>query len=239
MADRLPPPDYGQSLRTPTTDQHQQQQQQNSDSTEISARQRKLWSLFQHTATSLTHLYKCKTKSDQQQHQHQAAAEDQESWIAFQSAAASLTSLYRESADILASVESKHPSSSSSERSSTVVTSDLSICNSNTSPMPPPPPVSSISRNSSSKTGGGGGEFAKTMPNNCESVFTADALFGTTDHHNHQTSPNQTFDFLTANHHHCPNPGHHGTCRLKRSWSPSRWPDDDMDHLGAKKRRFF
>jgi len=231
MADRLPPPDYGQSLRTPTTDQHQQQ---NSDSTEISARQRKLWSLFQHTATSLTHLYKCKTKSDQQQHQHQAAAEDQESWIAFQSAAASLTSLYRESADILASVESKHPSSSS-ERSSTVVTSDLSICNSNTSPMPPP--VSSISRNSSSKTGGG--EFAKTMPNNCESVFTADALFGPTDHHNHQTSPNQTFDFLTANHHHCPNPGHHGTCRLKRSWSPSRWPDDDMDHLGAKKRRFF
>ena len=93
-----------------------------------------------------------------------------------------------------------------------------------------PPPVSSISRNSSSKTGSG--EFAKTMPiNNCESVFTADALFGTTDHH--QTSPtNQTFDFLTANH-------HHGTCRLKRSWSPSRWPDDDMDHLGAKKRRFF
>jgi len=227
MADRLPPPNYGQSLRTPSTDQHQQQQ--NSDSTEISGRQRKLWSLFQHTATSLTHLYKCKSKSDQQ-HQHQAAAEDQESWIAFQSAAASLTSLYRESADILASVESKHHHSSPSERSSTVVTSDLStICNSNSS-SPMPPPVSSISRNSSSKTGSG--EFAKTMPiNNCESVFTADALFGTTDHH--QTSPtNQTFDFLTANH-------HHGTCRLKRSWSPSRWPDDDMDHLGAKKRRFF
>jgi len=237
MADRLPPPDYGQSLRTPTTDQHQQQ---NSDSTEISGKQRKLWSLFQHTATSLTHLYKCKTKSDQQQHQHQAAAEDQESWIAFQSAAASLTSLYRESADILASVESKHHPISSSERSSTVVTSDLStICNSNTSsPMPPPPVSSTISRNlSSSKTGAGGEFAAKTMPNNCESVFTADALFGTTDsHHNHQTSPtNQAFDFLTANHHH----GHHGTCRLKRSWSPSRWPDDDMDHLGAKKRRFF
>ena len=44
---------------------------------EISGRQRRLWSLFQHTATSLTHLYKCKSKGH----------EDQESWLAFQSAA--------------------------------------------------------------------------------------------------------------------------------------------------------
>ena len=51
---------------------------------EISGRQRRLWNLFQHTATSLTHLYKCKSKCHQN-------AEDQETWLAFQSAASTLT----------------------------------------------------------------------------------------------------------------------------------------------------
>ena len=196
MAERIPPNNYEQSLRTSVDP---------IDTTEISARQRKLWSLFQHTATSLTNLYKCKTKSAQ------AQVEDQESWIAFQSAAASLTSLYRESADILSSVEKP----SRSHTTSSTVTSDLSTC-----------PALPSSRNSS-KT-----DFAKPMPNNCESVFSADALFGSVEE-TPESNANQ-FDFLSTHHH-----GHHGSCRLKRSWSPPRWPDDDMDHLGAKKRRFF
>jgi len=82
---------------------------------EISARQRRLWSLFQSTATSLTHLYKCKSKCQSTNH-----TEDQESWLAFQSAASSLTSLYRESADILASLEKP------SRVSSTITSSELS-----------------------------------------------------------------------------------------------------------------
>ena len=83
---------------------------------EISARQRRLWNLFQHTATSLTHLYKCKSKCQSTNH-----IEDQESWLAFQSAASSLTSLYRESADILASIEKP-----TSRVSSTITSSELS-----------------------------------------------------------------------------------------------------------------
>lgn len=90
--------------------------------TEISGRQRRLWSLFQHTATSLTHLYKCKSKCQQQQ-----SEEDQETWLAFQSAASSLTSLYRESADILSSLETKtHHRSSCATTTTSVTTSDLS-----------------------------------------------------------------------------------------------------------------
>merc|ERR1719210_6776 len=83
---------------------------------EISGRQKRLWNLFQHTATSLTHLYKCKSKSQSTNH-----IEDQESWLAFQSAASSLTSLYRESADILASIEKP-----TSRVSSTITSSELS-----------------------------------------------------------------------------------------------------------------
>ena len=202
MAERLPP-DYGQSLRSNA---------EQNDTTEISARQRKLWSLFQHTATSLTHLYKCKSQKQLDQ------AEDQESWIAFQSAASSLTSLYRESADILASVEKPRPSP---HQTSTAV-SDLSS-----------PPQSLALSTMSSRSSPSTKDFAKPMPNNCESVFSADALFGNEPPTAESLPSNQNFDFLS--HHH----GHHGSCRLKRSWSPSRWPDDDMDQLGAKKKRFF
>lgn len=123
MAERLGPPTPGggdfDPLKVPA---------EPSD-TEISGRQRRLWSLFQHTATSLTHLYKCKSKCQQQQ-----SEEDQETWLAFQSAASSLTSLYRESADILSSLETKthhhHPRSCATVTSVTT-TSDPPHRNSN------------------------------------------------------------------------------------------------------------
>ena len=73
----------------------------------ISSRQRRLWTLFQQTATSLTHIYKCKSKC-------QISTEDQEAWLAFQSAASALTSLYRESADILSSLEKQQTSNATS-----------------------------------------------------------------------------------------------------------------------------
>ena len=78
-----------------------------SDSGQISSRQKRLWSLFQQTATSLTHLYKCKSKC-------QISPEDQEAWLAFQSAASALTSLYRESADILSALEKTNNNSANS-----------------------------------------------------------------------------------------------------------------------------
>jgi len=114
MADRLPPtpgdfdPLKGASLEP--------------SDLEISARQRRLWNLFQHTATSLTHLYKCKSSKSQSDNPTQDQ-EWQESWLAFQSAASSLTSLYRESAEILASLEK--PSSRVSP--STITSSELSL----------------------------------------------------------------------------------------------------------------
>ena len=76
----------------------------------ISSRQRRLWTLFQQTATSLTHIYKCKSSSKCQI----STSEDQEAWLAFQSAASALTSLYRESADILSSLEKNNANATNS-----------------------------------------------------------------------------------------------------------------------------
>merc|ERR1711874_926070 len=86
---------------------------------EISARQRRLWSLFQHTATSLTHLYKSKSKCQSTNH-----TEDQESWLAFQSAASALTSLYRESADILSSLEKQTNNASVASKEDSVANNE-------------------------------------------------------------------------------------------------------------------
>ena len=87
---------------------------------QISTRQRRLWTLFQQTATSLTHLYKCKSKC-QISSNGRGAEEDQEAWLAFQSAASALTSLYRDSADILSALEktsNSNPNSVSSNKES-------------------------------------------------------------------------------------------------------------------------
>ena len=204
MADRLPPSDFdplkGASLEP--------------SDLEISARQRRLWSLFQHTATSLTHLYKCKSKCQNTNH-----AEDQESWLAFQSAASSLTSLYRESADILASLEKPNTrvsstiTSSSSDLSSPLRTSSnniaVSACQSKSDLVASctatsKPPSNSPPNDLMNATAGLESE---------EEMIT-----------NSTTNPPPPFDFR-------------GCSKFKRSWSP--WPDDDMDHFGGAKRRKF
>jgi len=203
MADRLPPSDFdplkGASLEP--------------SDLEISARQRRLWSLFQHTATSLTHLYKCKSKCQNTNH-----AEDQESWLAFQSAASSLTSLYRESADILASIEKPNTRVSStitsSELSSPLRTSSNNIavsasqsksdlvasCTATSKPASNSPPNQDLMN-------------ATAVSESEEEMIT-----------NSTTNPPPPFDFR-------------GCSKFKRSWSP--WPDDDMDHFGGAKRRKF
>ena len=83
----------------------------------ISSRQRRLWTLFQQTATSLTHIYKCKSKC-------QISTEDQEAWLAFQSAASALTSLYRESADILSSLEKQTNNASVASKEDSVANNE-------------------------------------------------------------------------------------------------------------------
>ena len=207
MAERLPPssaefdPLKGASLE-PTD-------------LEISARQRRLWSLFQHTATSLTHLYKSKSKC-----QNTNQAEDQESWLAFQSAASALTSLYRESADILASLEK--PSSRVS--SATVTSSDLSLSSLRTS---------SNNLGVVASTGKQLADIAISLPTskppaNSSSTDVMTSVESEEDMMTNSTSnpPPPAFDFISCS-------------RFKRSWSP--WPDEpDMDHFGgANKRRKF
>ena len=172
---------------------------------EVSARQRRLWSLFQHTATSLTNLYKCKSSKNSSQH-----TEDQDSWMAFQSTSASLTSLYRESAEILASLERSKMAAADHRMNSKNI-----VNNSDVKPLS----NSSDFTNSSTVTSSAGTQAGfGTSPDDVNAVMNTMA----------------TFDFLQH---------HTAGGRLKRSWSPPRgWPphnDDDMDHFGAKKRRFL
>jgi len=175
---------------------------------EISARQRRLWNLFQHTATSLTHLYKCKSKCQSTNH-----TEDQESWLAFQSAASSLTSLYRESADILASIETPTSRVSSTITSSELSSSPLRINSSTVISASPKCEVPNY--NPSSKP-------LATMPNT--DVMSSSAESKEEEMVTNSTT-NPPFDFLNC------------SSRFKRSWSP--WEDDDMDHFGGAKRRKF
>lgn len=203
MADRLPPSDFdplkGASLEP--------------SDLEISARQRRLWSLFQHTATSLTHLYKCKSKCQNTNH-----AEDQESWLAFQSAASSLTSLYRESADILASIEKPN-----TRVSSTITSSELS------SPLRTSSNNIAVSASQSKSDLVASCTATSKPPSNSppnQDLMNATAVSESEEEMitNSTTNPPPPFDFR-------------GCSKFKRSWSP--WPDDDMDHFGGAKRRKF
>ena len=166
----------------------------NDDAELASARQKRLLMLFQHTATSLTHLYKCKSKCQN---------EDQESWLAFQSAASALTSLYRESTDILASKEK--PSS----RVACTVTSATSVG---------PALLSDCSSRNMTKN--------DTINKSSANDFMSEVLGASNGTSMSTTSPStNSFDFLNSS-------------RFKRSWSD--WPDDDnMDHFGAKRRKFL
>lgn len=138
MAERLPNPNPDPNEFDPLKNGLPEQP---STEMEISARQRRLWNMFQHTATSLTHLYKCKSASKSQP---QTSPQDQESWLAFQSAASSLTSLYRESADILTSLEKQ------SQRASSDLSSSLRILSTGPGKSEPqdisvkPPPSSTL-----------------------------------------------------------------------------------------------
>ena len=200
MADRLPPSDFdplkGASLEP--------------SDLEISARQRRLWSLFQHTATSLTHLYKCKSKCQNTNH-----AEDQESWLAFQSAASSLTSLYRESADILASLEKPNTRVSSTITSSSELSSPLRTSSNNIAVSASQSKSDLVaSCTATSKPPSNSPPNQDLMNAECEEEMIT----------NSTTNPPPPFDFR-------------GCSKFKRSWSP--WPDDDMDHFGGAKRRKF
>ena len=201
MADRLPPSDFdplkGASLEP--------------SDLEISARQRRLWSLFQHTATSLTHLYKCKSKCQNTNH-----AEDQESWLAFQSAASSLTSLYRESADILPSLVEPSPGCSA-----TIAASSSAL----SSPFGTSSNHIAVSASQSKSDLVASCTATSKPPSN--SPPNQDLMNAESEEEmitNSTTNPPPPFDFR-------------GCSKFKRSWSP--WPDDDMDHFGAKRRKFL
>ena len=152
MAERLP---NLSDLRSP---QSEVQTEFGDSGGQISTRQRRLWTLFQQTATSLTHIYKCKSKCQI------SNPEEQEAWLAFQSAASALTSLYRESADILSALEktNSNPNSVSSNKEDTNDTNFVTSTQ--------PPNVTKLKRSWSGwpdddtdSFGGGGGKRRKFL----------------------------------------------------------------------------
>ena len=229
MADRLPP-----AISDFDPCKNGSQPPNQDPNSEISARQRRLWNLFQHTATSLTHLYKCKSKC---QTPHQTSTpnshEDQESWLAFQSAASTLTSLYRESADILSALERPSSSTSNSSISSTIVTSDMS--NPTSLPTPWSTSARATSLNSSSNNGFVAPASLATTPNGFVSSTASKSPNEKSESNNSKDNNEDSMNFeqfLNS----CTSP------RYKRSWSP--WShDDDMDNFGggggSKRRKFL
>lgn len=177
---------------------------------DLTSKQRRLWSHFQNTATSLTHLYRSRTAKNDG-----GVNEDQEAWLAFQSAAASLTSLYRESADILTN-SAELNKRLSYPPSATLMASD---------PRKSPEIVVTVSSKPSTDSTVGVMTTSVSLQGGQSMMMSAN-------------SP--PFDFLHHHHHSSSNNQSSGNSRVKRSFSPNHgWDEDDMDLFSSAKKRKF